>query len=150
MGTETDAYNELCGYTLAHGGRAFIHQHVVDAWGAQQAKDTDKPIRLVFSLAGLYLHLEKGFTGREVQLAHVQMAKRKRDWPRLPLPSHRGGITAIDVMRAPEGPKRDAEIDAWCASVWEAFRDRRAVIEELLRACGVRQAGPSGTARSKQ
>lgn len=140
MSAETDAYNELCGYTLTHGDRAFLHQHVVDAWGAQKAKSTDKPIRLAFSLAGLHLHLEKGFTGREVQLAHMQMAKHKRDWPRFPLPRDRGATTAVQVMAAPEGPEgpeRDGAIDAWCKSVWGAFQDQRPAVEDLLRQTGV-------------
>ncbi len=32
-------------------------------------------------------------------------------------------MTATDVMRAPPGPERDRAIDAWCASVWSAYRD---------------------------
>jgi len=137
MSADEAAYHELCGYTLSLGDPRFIHQHVVDAWGAQSAVAGGKPIRLIFSLAGLYLHLERGRTGREVQLIHMRMAKRKREWPSIALPIDRGEMTAIDVMRAPAGAERDQAIDRWCASVWDAFKSSRDAIVELLNECGI-------------
>ena len=133
-------YEELCCYTLAHGHRDFIHQHVVDAWAAQTAHAATKPIAITFALAGLYLHLEKGFTGRQVQLAHMKMAREKPQWPAFELPSDRGALTPADVMRAPEGPERDAAIDAWCASVWSAYGASRDTIVTLLHEHGVTPA----------
>jgi hypothetical protein len=49
------------------------------------------------------------------------------------LPAHRGAVTAIDVLRAPEGPERHDAIDKWCASVWAAYEaaNRRTVVELL-------------------
>jgi hypothetical protein len=135
MSHEESAYHDLCCYTLAHGGPEFIHQHVVDAFGAQDADEHGKPIRLAFSLVGLYLHVEKGLTGRQVQLAHMTLARRKRAWPAFPLPRDRGRITAVDVLAAPGGPLRDQMIHAWCASVWEAFRESRQAVIDLLEEC---------------
>jgi hypothetical protein len=69
---EGQAYHELCACTLQHPDpQFFIHQFLVDAYAAQTADEQTKPIELVFALAGLYLHIEKGFTGREVQRAHT-------------------------------------------------------------------------------
>jgi hypothetical protein len=130
---EQEAYHELSAYTLTHGDLNFIHQHVVDAWAAQQAVEGGKPIGLTFALAGLYLHLEKGFSGRRVQRAHMEMARSKRQWPAFAIPAERGTITAIDVMAAPPGPARDRAIDDWCRSVWDAFAPNRSAVEELLR-----------------
>src|SRR3954470_17766875 len=127
-----DDYHELSAYTLTHGGSDFIHQHVVDAWKAQTATEQSKPIGVVFSLAGLYLHVERGFTGRQVQLAHMQMAKSREPWPRLPLPLARGEMTASDVMAAAEGVPRDQAIHDWAVSVWNAFTGSRATIVEIL------------------
>jgi len=128
-----DAYNELCAYTLTHGDPAFIHQHVVDAYAAQRATSQSKPIGVAFSLAGLYLHVEKGVTGRQVQRAHMQMARQKRTWPAFVLPEDRGAVTVVDVMAAPEGVLRDKAIDRWCASVWGAFAGNRGAVVEFLR-----------------
>ena len=105
--TEADAYDELQGYTLMLRDEAFIHQHVVDAWMAQHAHESTKPIGLTFALIGLYLHFERGFSGRQVQLAHMALGRRKREWPIFPLPADRGGITAVEVIAAPPGPERD-------------------------------------------
>src|SRR2546430_2414731 len=69
---------ELSAYTLSHGGRAFLHQHVVDAYAAQHSSGSAPRIRLAFSLIGLYLTFEKGFTGREVQQAHMALGREKR------------------------------------------------------------------------
>jgi hypothetical protein len=132
-----DAYHELCAYTLTHDSRRFIHQHVIDAYGAQGADDESKPVRLMFSLAGLYLHLEKGFTGRQVQLAHMELARRSRIWPTFALPTNRGAMTAADVLAASPGADRDAAIDAWCASVWDAYADSRPLVIEVLQRYGI-------------
>lgn len=137
MASEQEAFNELCFYTLAHGDPAFIHQHVVDAFAAQHADDRTKPIALTFALVGLYLHVEKHVSGRNVQRAHMTMAKRKRPWPAIALPRDRGAITVIDVVAAPAGPERDKAIDAWCASVWESFHDSRPIIAALLQQYGI-------------
>lgn len=126
------AYHELCAYTLGHGGRAFVHQHVVDAWAAQRATAGTKPIALTFALVGLYLHLERGFTGREVQRAHMVLARVRRPWPTFAPPAARGAITAADVLAAAPGLARDAAIDAWCAAVWAAYAESRAAVMALL------------------
>ena len=130
--TEQDAYHELCVYTLSHGGAAFIHQHVVDTYAAQHADAQTKPIALTFALVGLYLHNARQFSGRDVQHAHMKLARRKQPWPELVLPADRGSMTVVDVIAAPEGERRDAAIHAWCASVWNAFRENESRIVDLL------------------
>lgn len=127
------AYEQLQCYTLEHGGPEFLHQHVVDAWAAQTADGRTKPIRLTFALIGLYLHVEKGFSGRRVQRAHMQLGKRKRDWPSFVLPQDRGPVDARQVMVAPPGPERDRAISAWCRSVWAAFSAAEPAIVALLK-----------------
>jgi uncharacterized protein DUF5946 len=134
---ERDAYHELCGYTLTHGHPSFIHQHVVDAFAVQQADERTKPIALTFGLIGLYLKVERGFTGRDVQLAHMALGRRQHAWPAFVLPRDRGSVTAQTVMAAPAGPERDAAIVAWCASVWDAFQENRPTVVELLRRHGI-------------
>lgn len=133
---EREAYDELCAYTLTHGNVAFIHQHVVDAWAAQHATPDGKPIGITFALAGLYLHVERQLTGRQVQLAHMRMARQKRSWPAFVLPEQRGAITALDVMRAPEGEERDKAIHAWAESVWQAYSMNRPTLVSLLEEYG--------------
>jgi uncharacterized protein DUF5946 len=128
---DDDAYHELYAYTMGRG--AFILQHVVDANMAQRLGASSKPIAAVFSLVGLYLHLEKGFTGAQVQEAHKSLGLRKRDWPLLALPERRGDLTPRDVMAAPAGVERDAAIDRWCQSVWAEFGGSRDVIVRLLQ-----------------
>jgi hypothetical protein len=126
-------YHELCGYTLSLRDAAFVHQHVVDAWAVQRATPQSKPIATAFGLVGLYLHLERGFTGRQVQLAHVKLARTRRQWPVLPLPGERGAVTVFDVMAAPPGHERDRAIHRWCASVWNAVKgDCRTAVVALL------------------
>ena len=130
--SEREAYEELCGYTLSHGDPRFIHQHVVDAYGAQHADENSKPIGLTFALVGLYLHVERQFTGRQVQRALMALARKKRTWPRFALPADRGAITAVEVMAAAEGDARDRAISEWCAAVWQAFGESRPEVVALL------------------
>lgn len=125
---EQEVLNNLTAWTLSLRDGAFIHQHVVDAWAAQHADEDSKPIRVAFALIGLHLHIEKGFTGRQVQLAHMQLAqphgrgRPTKEWPQFPLPKKRGSITVVDVMAAREDG-RAAAIDRWCESVWEAWSE---------------------------
>ena len=133
MSSDLEQYNQLAFYTLAHKDPAFIHQHLVDAFAAQHADASTKPITLVFALIGLYLHVEKGYTGKQVQLAHMQMGKHRKPWVRPPLVEERGSITAADVLAARPGLERDTMIDMWSVSVWEAWKHCRAQIVELAR-----------------
>ena len=132
MNTGQDAYNELSYYTLAHGDAAFIHQHIVDAFAAQTANENDKPLKLTFALVGLYLHVEKQFTGRQIQLVHMKLGQTKQQWPIFSLPGNRGTFTVADVLAAPAGTERDEMIHRWCVSVWEAYSGNREVISSLL------------------
>jgi uncharacterized protein DUF5946 len=134
---EREAYEELQGYSLMLRDEAFLHQHVVDAWTAQHAEKTTRPIALAFALIGLYLHVEKGFSGRQVQRAHMALARRKRTWPAFPLPRERGPITAIEVLAAAPGADRDRAIVAWSASVWRAYRDSHLAVAELVSQHGI-------------
>src|SRR5207245_9270566 len=79
MDTTRAAYDEVYVYTMGRPG--FILQHVVDAFAVQTATDGSKPIAVVFGLVGLYLHVEKQFSGRQVQEAHIKLGRRKREWP---------------------------------------------------------------------
>ena len=128
--------NELTYYTLAHSDPAFIHQHVVDAYGAQHVRPSASTIGAAFTLAGLYLAVERAFTGRQVQQMHVLMASRSKQWPCFDPPSDAGPVTVADVLAAEPGPTRDDAIMRWCASVWTAWsaeHDRvRAMLDRFL------------------
>ena len=130
---EEAAYQQLQCYTLGRGDVEFIHQHVVDAWAAQHAHAGSKPIGVAFALIGLYLHVERDFTGRQVQDTHMTLARRRREWPVFALPRERRSMSAIDVIAAPAGDERDAAIDAWCGVVWAQYADSREAVAALLQ-----------------
>lgn len=131
MDTMRAAYDEVYLYTMGRPG--FILQHVADAFAVQRVNDDSKPMGLVFGLVGLYLHVEKQFSGRQVQSVHMELGRRKREWPGVYVPEDRGSMTVADVLAASAGPERDAAIDNWCRSVWTAFGANRETIIALLR-----------------
>ncbi len=134
MTSQKDEFNELSFYTLGHPDMIyFIHQHCVDAFQAQTADQNTKPIGLIFSLIGLYLFIEKGYSGRQVQQVHIKLAKNKKTWPQLPLPTQRGTIDVSSVLRSEPGENRDQMIKEWCASVWSAYKDWHSVIATLAK-----------------
>lgn len=135
MGTIRAAYDEVYAYTMGRPG--FILQHVVDAFAVQTANDNSKPIGVVFGLVGLYLHVERQFSGRQVQNTHMALGRRRREWPRVYLPEDRGRMTVADVVAVSAGPERDMAIDDWCRSVWIAFGANRHTIVALLREYGI-------------
>jgi hypothetical protein len=126
-----EAYDEVYVYAMSRPN--FVLQHVVDAFMVQTATADTKPISIVFGLVGLYLHVEKQLSGRQVQKAHMELARKKRKWPTLRLPDDRGSMTVSDVLAANAGPERDGAIDDWCKSVWTACLASREEIVELLR-----------------
>jgi hypothetical protein len=87
---------------------------------------------VTFALVGLYLHLEKGFNGREVQRAHMQLAQprgrgpARKNWPRFEVPKRPANLRVRDVISSPD---RVRAIDDWCRSVWEAWRPT--VLQEI-------------------
>ncbi len=131
---DQEKYHELSYYTLAHGDPAFIHQHIVDAFQAQHAAEDTKPITIVFSLIGLYLYLEKGYSGREIQQIHMRLARHKNNWEQFALPDTRGSITVTEVLAAPAGHRRDEMIRNWCQSVWDAWEASHPRIRDLVKA----------------
>ncbi|MEI6553406.1 MAG: DUF5946 family protein [bacterium] len=125
-------YDELSIYTLEHKGPDFIHQYVVDTYTAQNATLKIPSISITCALVGLYLHCEKGFTGREVQKFHMKMIKQKKTWPTFDFPTERGSITIADVLNAPAGELRDNLINTWSKSVWTAWTKNKSRIEQLI------------------
>ncbi|HEX8316676.1 MAG TPA: DUF5946 family protein, partial [Flavisolibacter sp.] len=107
---------------------SFIHQHIVDAYTAQTATASTKQISLAFSLIGLYLAVEKNYSGRHIQQVHQQLAKNKTMIPQLNLPANRGSITIADVLAVPPGKQRDEMIQQWCKSVWQSYQEARETI----------------------
>ena len=134
--SEEALYHELAYYTLSHPDPRFIHQHAVDAFAAQTADENSKPIKLAFALIGLFLHFEKDYSGREVQRAHMKMARHKRAWPRFRPPLDRGRITIASVLRASPGADRDRALEEWALAVWQAWREQRDQVAELARGEG--------------
>lgn len=133
MFKEDDLYNQLAFYTFAHPDPSFIHQHVVDSHTAQNADEQTKPIALVFALIGLYLHLERGYIGKQVQRVHMQLAKQSKTWPKLPIPTGCGDIRIDDVLASDPGPARDTMIERWCESVWRTWTATRPAIVAIAR-----------------
>src|ERR1051325_8429638 len=88
------AYDEVYVYTMGRPG--FILQHVVDACAVQNAKNDSKPISVVFGLVGLYLRVEKHYSGYQVQQVHMKLGHEKRELPNICFPEDRGHITVVD------------------------------------------------------
>ena len=126
-------YDHLYLYAGGRGRERFVLQNVVDAHHAQIATAQTKPIAIIMALVGLYLHVERGFTGLQVQQVHMQLGRKKHRWPSIVLPQSRGSITEVDVMKVPEGEERDEAISEWCRSVWDAYKENRSTIIDLLQ-----------------
>lgn len=133
MTSSQELFDEPAYYTLAQPRPPFVHQLAIDAFTAQRANASTKPIAVVFALLGLYLHVEHRFTGLQVQRVHMHLARCRRQWPNLPLPDQRGPVEVSDVLAAAPGAVRNAMIHEWCVSVWEAWSASRPAIADLAR-----------------
>jgi len=124
-------FHELSFYTLSHKGEELIHQHVVDAYTAQTADASTKLIAIYFALIGLYLLVEKNYTGKQVQNAHVALSYQSKNFKPISLPEYRGETHIEDVLNSLPGKQRDELIYQWCKSVWGAYREVSKEIEEV-------------------
>ena len=129
-------YSDLQCYTVAKQDPGFIHQHVVDTYAAQHAGGSTRTITVAFGLIGLYLAMEKGYTGKRVQLAHMRIAKFRKVWPRLEPPRQPAILTVMDVLHVGTDEEKDVMIRKWMTAVWGSWADRhwwaRTTTDELL------------------
>jgi Family of unknown function (DUF5946) len=127
-------YGELTAYTVAKGyaDGDFIHQLAVDTYAAQHVAENGRPIGTAFALIGLYLAVERGYSGRQVQHVHGLLARRSKTWPRFVPPPHVGDVTILDVMQAPPGEARDTMLRRWARSVWDAWGQEHERVRTLF------------------
>ncbi|MED1876957.1 DUF5946 family protein [Brevibacillus borstelensis] len=114
-------YNELSAYFMMNPDITFKAQHAVDAYGAQHSGGITKNITNAFSLIGLYLTIEHGYTGRQVQLAHMELAKKTIQWPTLDLPTKHYSLTVADVLKAEKESNRKEMLMKWAKHVWDTW-----------------------------
>lgn len=107
LGECWDLFMELTAYTQSLYDRSFPHQITVDTYGAQHAGPTSRNITTAFALIGLSLLFNWGYSGKQVQKAHMILANRFKDWPRLEPPKIKTILTVKDVVRAKDGGERD-------------------------------------------
>ncbi len=128
-----ERYHELTAYTLSLGDPDFVHQHVVDAYAAQHSGPAVDGRRTGLALIGLYLYLERGFSGRSVQQAHTRLARRSGPWPPVSVTAPITGLTVDDILATPPGPRRPSLVHEWAVVVWRAWEDRRPDVTVLTR-----------------
>lgn len=124
---------ELAGFELLHQARlGRLHQLTVDAYGAQHAGPPTGQRRVAYSLAGLALAIERGWSGAEVRDLHARMGPVQPSWPSLPPPAEPAPVTVADVVAAgawADSPRGHAEVvERWARAVWASWSDHRDVI----------------------
>ena len=125
-------YDELSAYTLSLQDVDFIHQFAVDTYTAQHAGAFVKPIAITFALVGLYLACEHNYTGRQVQKAHMLLARTPKQWPSFRLPGAKASLTVLDVLNAPEHERNDM-LRAWEKAVWRIWESEHTRVAAFVR-----------------
>ena len=125
-------YDELAVFTQTSGDKDFIHQTAIDSYTAQHLGPKLKPIGGAFALIGLYLTFERGYTGRQVQLAHMALGKNHRDWPRFVAPKGKAVLTVADVITDLNQDNFRPRINAWGKAVWDWWKPEHDRVAELI------------------
>ena len=123
---------EVAGYTVSLGDKDFIHQLVVDTYCAQHVGPNVKAIGVAFALIGLLLTYERGYTGRQVQKAHMNLANKTKVWPRFEPPTAKALLTVQDVEQSPPGGARNAMLVRWGKSVWDMWQPEHDAVRALV------------------
>jgi len=85
-----------------------------------------------FALIGLLLTYERGYTGRQVQRAHMQLAKKSKVWPRFEPPAEKASLAVRDVAESAPGAARNAMLTRWGKSVWDMWQPEHDNIRALV------------------
>lgn len=142
---------ELAGFELLHMaplGR--FHQLTVDAYGAQHPDPDGTGLRLAYSLVGLCLALERGWTGVAVRDLHGRMGRRQPWWPAFHRPAPPDPAARPKGRRAPAAEASAPEatvagvvlagarsgsveghaeaVQAWARAVWACWSPEHAAI----------------------
>ena len=126
-------YDQLSAFTQSLGDTAFIHQLVVDSYTAQHFGPKIKPIGISFALIGLDLVFEHGYSGKAVQLAHMQIARTRHQWPVFVPPAQKGTLTVMDVVPDLNTENYQDRIYRWGKSVWQQWNLEHEYIEGLIK-----------------
>lgn len=127
-----DLYDELSAFTLSLGDKDFIHQLAVDTYAAQHSGPDMKPVKTAFALIGLYLTFECGYTGKEVQRAHMVLGKMHHQWPSFNPPVKKSAITVLDVVQKVTKGNYEEPINTWGKSVWALWNTQHENIRKLV------------------
>ncbi len=127
------AYAELVGFELEHAGAlGRLHQLTVDAYGAQHGDAEGTSLRTAYSLVGLCLALEHGWTGPEVRELHARMGRRQPWWPLFRPPEVSPVVTVLDVVnagaRAGSVDGHASKVERWVRAVWESWASQSVAI----------------------
>ena len=117
---------EVLGFEFQHPVMLRYHQLTVDAYGAQHAGEATPRIRVAYSLAGLWLALEHGFSGEDVRAVHRRMGHPTCRWPSFSQPNaDRDWMTIVDVAAAGVRQHSDSghahATQRWAEDVWTAW-----------------------------
>jgi len=123
-------FNKLSAYTLSNSDERFIHQLIVDAYGAQHAGGCTKNITVIFALIGLCLVIEHNYTGRQVQLFHMKIPKQH--WPYLEPPKSSASIKINDVVNAKTNIQKELLIRKWVNAVWNSWVEQHKYIRRIV------------------
>ncbi|HEY5627907.1 MAG TPA: DUF5946 family protein, partial [Candidatus Limnocylindrales bacterium] len=92
---------EAVGFELQHlAALGRFHQLTVDAYGAQHAGPPTGQRYVAYSVVGLALAIEHGWSGTQVRDLHARMGPVQPSWPLLPPPPESASISIADVVAA--------------------------------------------------
>ena len=124
-------YDELSAFTLTVADTDFTHQLIVDTYCAQHVGPNVRTISIAFSLIGLYLVIERGYTGRQVQLAHMALAAKSKTWPHFNPPPQTSTMTVFDVVNGINVDNYLKRVHEWAGSVWKAWESSHSDVADL-------------------
>lgn len=125
---------EIVAYEAANPAQLLRwHQLTVDAYGAQHTGPRTRTITTAFALNGLYLVLERGFSGTHAREAHGYLAETVPEWPRFAPPSGPPAyaVTVLDVALAGSPEEHRDLLMRWGGCAWDAWRHVHAEVAEM-------------------
>jgi hypothetical protein len=125
-------YWEFSNFTLSVRDQNFPHQLAVDTYAAQHYGAKMKPVTITFALIGLHLAFERGYTGREVQDAHVLLGKLHERWPGFTVTRKADEVNGSNVLQNISKDNYGQLLAKWGKSVWDSWKPEHENVRKLV------------------
>ena len=130
-----EAYGRLLAWEYENPAYAGLHRLSVDAYAVQHPGVDMRQARnsVGIHLSRLCLILDLGWSMERADDAMLAITAKKRHYPWLSPPGHRGAVTVRAALAAQTPSDHLRAVQSWAKSAWQAWAEHHAAVRSWVR-----------------